>query len=86
MYFKKLVGKKCYLSPIDPNDAAKYTGWLNDMEILANIPLYNGVINLENEKGFLGRLANEHNYAIVDAAKEELIVMRRVHTPPFRAL
>ena len=24
MYFKKLVGKKCYLSPIDINDAGKF--------------------------------------------------------------
>jgi hypothetical protein len=41
MYFKKLIGKKCYLSPIDPNDAEKFTEWLNDMEIIINLQLYN---------------------------------------------
>jgi RimJ/RimL family protein N-acetyltransferase len=73
MYFKRLVGKKCYLSPIDPNDAEKYTEWLNDMEILVNLQLYNSVISLENEKGLLGALANDHNYAIIDTAINELI-------------
>ena len=37
MYFKKLIGKKCYLSPIDVNDAEVFTEWLNDMEILINL-------------------------------------------------
>ncbi|GHT53757.1 hypothetical protein FACS1894106_4870 [Spirochaetia bacterium] len=33
MYFKKLVGEKCYLSPIDANDAEKFTEWLNDLDV-----------------------------------------------------
>ena len=73
MYFKKLVGKKCYLSPMSPNDAEKFTKWLNDMELLINLQLYNGVINLENEKEFLSNLSKEHNYSIIDLEKEELI-------------
>jgi hypothetical protein len=63
MYFKKLVGKKCYLSPIDVNDAEKFTEWLNDMEILVNLQLYGGIISLENEKAFLNNLSKEHNYS-----------------------
>jgi hypothetical protein len=51
VYFKKLVGKKCYLLPIDLNDAEKYTGWLNDLEITINLgPLYGGIISVEGEK------------------------------------
>jgi len=34
MYFKKLIGEKCYLSPIYVNDAEKFTEWLNDMEVI----------------------------------------------------
>ena len=41
MYFRKLVGKKCYLSPIDENDAEKYTEWLNDLEVTINLQIYN---------------------------------------------
>ena len=32
-YFKKMVGKKCYLSPLNPEDSEKYVLWLNDMEV-----------------------------------------------------
>ena len=73
MYFKKLIGKKCYLSPIDVNDAEKFTEWLNDMEILKNLQLYNGIISLENEKALLINLSKEHNYSIVDLETNELI-------------
>lgn len=33
MYFKKMVGKKCYLSVINLEDYEKYTKWINDMEV-----------------------------------------------------
>ena len=73
MYFKKLVGKKCYLSPIDVNDAEIFTEWLNDMEILVNLQLYGGAISLENERTFLSDLSKDHNYSIIDLETEELI-------------
>ena len=73
MYFKKLVGKKCYLSPMDINDAEKFTEWLNDMEILKNIQRYSLAISLENEKAFMNDLIKDHNYSIIDLETEELI-------------
>jgi RimJ/RimL family protein N-acetyltransferase len=73
MYFKKLVGEKCYLSPIDADDVEKFTEWLNDMEILNNLQLYSAVINADNEKLFLNNLAKEHNYSIIDNKTNELI-------------
>jgi RimJ/RimL family protein N-acetyltransferase len=73
MYFKKLTGKKCYLSPIDVNDAEKFTAWLNDMDLLVNLQLYNGMISLENEKALISDLSKGHNYSIIDLQKDELI-------------
>jgi len=73
MYFKKMVGKKCYLSPMDINDAEKYTEWLNDLEVIINLTHYNKVINVENEKNFLENLSKEHNYSIIDIETNELI-------------
>ena len=73
MYFKKLVGKKCYLSPIDINDAEKFTEWLNDLELTVNLTLYNSIINVESEKVFLENLSKEHNYSIIDLETDELI-------------
>ena len=73
MYFKKLVGKKCYLSPVDPSDSRLFTEWLNDMETLVNLQMYSSVISLENEKLLLNDLSKGHNYSIVDLEKDELI-------------
>jgi hypothetical protein len=49
MYYKKLVGKKCYLSPIDENDAEKFTGWLNDLELTVNFGNNSRVFSVEIE-------------------------------------
>jgi RimJ/RimL family protein N-acetyltransferase len=68
-----MLGKKCYLSPMDMNDAEKFTGWLNDLEMLSNLHLYSSVINVENEKTLLEKLSKGHNYSIVDADKNEVI-------------
>ena len=73
MYFKKLVGEKCYLSPIDVNDAEKFTEWLNDLEITKNLLLCHGILNLEKEKEILNDLSTEHNYSIINLETNELI-------------
>jgi len=73
MYFKKMIGKRCYLSPIDENDAEKFTGWLNDLEVTVNLQLYQRAINVENEKTFLSNLSKDHNYSIIDMKTSELI-------------
>ena len=74
MYFKKMIGSKCFLSPIDENDAEKFTGWLNDLEMTQFLPkLYSSIINVQNEKGLLERISKEHNYSIVDIKTNELI-------------
>jgi RimJ/RimL family protein N-acetyltransferase len=61
-----MIGKKCYLSPIDHADAEQFAAWLNDLEITVHLSLYTGVLNTENEKAFLEKLSREHNYSIID--------------------
>ncbi len=74
MYFKKLVGEKCYLSPMDENDAEKFTEWLNDLEMTQYlVNLHTRVITMETEKEILKKIANEHNYSIIDISSNELI-------------
>lgn len=72
MYFKKMVGEKCYLSPIDLNDTEKFTEWLNDLDVLENI-IYNFVTNVENERLILEKQSKEHNYSIVTIENDLLI-------------
>ncbi|MBN2788922.1 MAG: GNAT family N-acetyltransferase [Candidatus Delongbacteria bacterium] len=72
-YFKKLVGEKCYLSPINIDDHEQYTEWLNDLEITSNLGASRGVIALNTEREYLEKLSREHNYAIIDKETDTLI-------------
>lgn len=73
MYFRKMIGKKCYLSPIDENDAEKFTTWLNDLDITEYLTLYPSIINVPSEKALLQNLSKEHNYSVIDKNSNELI-------------
>ena len=73
MYFKKMVGQKCYLSPMDENDAGKFTEWLNDLEVTQYLAMYHRIINVQSEKELLEKIAKEHNYSIIDLENNELI-------------
>lgn len=72
-YFKKLVGEKCYLSPINIEDYDQYTEWMNDLEITSNLGSASSVITLNTEKELLDKLSRSHNYAIIDKEKDLLI-------------
>jgi RimJ/RimL family protein N-acetyltransferase len=73
MYFKKMAGKKCYLSPIDVNDVERFTEWLNDLEVTQYVTLYPQIISLTNEKEVLEYLSKNHTYSIIDINTNELI-------------
>jgi RimJ/RimL family protein N-acetyltransferase len=68
-----MIGKKCFLSPIDENDAEKFTEWLNDLEVTENLLFYQRILNVQNEREILPKLAKEHNYSIIDIETNELI-------------
>ncbi|ABX31895.1 GCN5-related N-acetyltransferase [Petrotoga mobilis SJ95] len=74
-YFKKVVGEKCFLSPVNPDDFEKYTEWLNDPEISENMMVEDNIISLLKEKDILEKMAkgNDVFFAIVDLETEELI-------------
>ncbi len=73
MYFKKMVGERCYLSPMSADDAVFYTTWLNDLQVCRNLTLSGVNITLEGERTALAELAKGHNYAIVDLSTDRLI-------------
>ena len=73
MYFKKMLGERCYLSPIDIEDAAKYTEWLNDMDIVQYLTLAPMVISMQSEQEFLKTLSRDHNYGIIEKTDDRLI-------------
>ena len=58
---------------MDVNDAEKYTEWLNDLDVISNLSIYNSIINTDIEKSFLEKLSKEHNYSIIDTETNSLI-------------
>lgn len=74
MYFKKMVGEKCYLSPINVEDYQECTKWINDMEASIGMVFASGLITPIQERQILDGLANtDFNFAIVDLETNELV-------------
>lgn len=73
-YYRKLVGEKCYLSPVSLEDIEKYTEWVNDMETGMFMLFAPGVYDLEKEKRLLGQLIEQDTvFAIIEKDSNKLI-------------
>ena len=65
-YFKKIVGDRVYLSPINLDDLEMYTKWMNDIKVVGNLGNYHRMFNLSTEKSALEDLTKDgQNYAII---------------------
>ncbi len=64
-YFKKIVGEKCFLSPVNPDDFEKYTEWLNDPEISENMMVEDNIISLLKEKDIFRKMAKGNDVLFV---------------------
>ena len=74
MYFKKLLGEKCYLSPLNLQDYEIYTKWINDIDVSLGVTFASVLMTPEQEKEILKKLSRaEYNFAIVELKKDELI-------------
>lgn len=74
-YFKKLIGEKCYLSPISIEDAEQYVEWLNDMEVSKNLVMSSRQITLEKEREILSNMSKNQSqiFGIIDKSNDKLI-------------
>lgn len=75
-YYRKLVGKKCYLSPCRPGDADRWAEWFNDLAV--TIPLGDEAYlssTLESEQETVASIIKnkEHVFSVVDLASDKLI-------------
>jgi len=52
-YFKKLVGEKVYLSPMNIEDVEIYTKWLNDFNVTNGLGNSNLILSVEDEKEWI---------------------------------
>ncbi|HWQ29789.1 MAG TPA: GNAT family protein [Negativicutes bacterium] len=73
-YFKKIVGKRIYLSPVNPEDAEIYAGWINDIDVSIYLTSTPKLYSLQKEREILESLSKEgYCFAIIDAEKDKLI-------------
>jgi RimJ/RimL family protein N-acetyltransferase len=73
-YYKKLVGKRLYLSPVNPEDAESYTAWLNDLETSVNLTFAPRVISEVREREILTEMSKEGvHFAIVELESDTLL-------------
>ncbi len=76
MFYKKLVGQKVYLSPIDSQHYEKYTEWLNSGTVAIGLGVFHQIIGEETEKKTLGEMIqskNQKQFAIVTLENDELL-------------
>jgi RimJ/RimL family protein N-acetyltransferase len=79
-YFRKLIGEKCYLSPLSIEDAERYTEWLNDMEVGQFILAAAQIIDVDKEREILKHLMqNNIIFAIVDKDTNKAIGICGLH-------
>ena len=76
IYYKKLVGQKCYLSPCRVDDAAKWAEWFNDLAV--TLPLgdeaYTPSTSESEREAIAGIIKNKaHTFNIVDLKAEVLL-------------
>jgi len=73
-YFKKIIGERLYLSPINMADLEIYTKWLNDYEVSGNLGLHWLTLSLNSEQKALEQMTSEGpNFAIVLLDNDTLI-------------
>ena len=73
-YFKKLVGEKVYISPMNADDAEIYAKWLNDSRITQYLSIHNSLVSIYGEKEYLENSSKkEFQLCIVKLDNDELI-------------
>jgi len=73
-YFKKIVDKNLYLSPINIDDVEQFTEWVNNIDLTVNLSIAPCIFTIEQEKQILENLCKEgYNFSIIKLKNDELI-------------
>ena len=73
-YFKKLVGERIYISPMNSDDAEIYTKWLNNSEITKYLSIHSSLVCVPGEREYLETFCKqEFHMCIVKLENDELI-------------
>ena len=65
-YFKKIVGERLYLSPMNVEDAETYVNWLSDRKVTDNLGMTSSVVRVPGEKEYIeSKKNNDYDFSIV---------------------
>lgn len=73
-YFKKLVGKNIYLSPMSMEDAEQFAEWMNDFDTTDYIGQSHKIITIEKEKEFLEKHQEEEAFFSIISLKDNQLI------------
>ena len=54
-YYRRVEGRKCYLSPIDPDASLTYVEWLNDPELALMLQVTVKPVSIAAEREFIDK-------------------------------
>lgn len=78
-FVKKIVGDKCYLSPVDETDVDKVTKWSNDLRVSIRTGDISDMITSDLQKEYLKNMSNTgYAFYIVDAEDDEAVGIIRI--------
>ena len=74
-YYKKLIGERIYLSPMNAEDAEKYVEWFCDFKMTDGIGKSSSITTIQSEIEWIenNNKNGDLNFAIVDLENDELI-------------
>ena len=82
-YFKKIIGDRIYLSPMNSDDCLQYVEWINSYEVARGTGAISRMVSIESEKEWLSKATSEkYNFAIVLKENDKLlgnISLMKVH-------
>ena len=65
-YFKKIVGERLYLSPMNVEDAETYVNWLNSRGVSDNLGMTASVVRIPGEKEYIeSKKSSDYDFSIV---------------------
>jgi len=72
-YFKKIIGERIYLSPMNTDDAEIYVKWLSDYDVTNFLNSHARVLSLNAERKWLEENSGGPQFAIVLLENDTLI-------------
>jgi len=74
-YFKKLIGERIYLSPLNIEDAEKYLEWFCDFRVTDGVGSSSNLMTLDDEKDWISNTSKGNDYylAIINSENDNLI-------------